>query len=50
MADLDFLPFQKRARLSREIIITEKIDGTSATVYIADDGAVAAPYFASISA
>jgi hypothetical protein len=26
------------ARLSREVIITEKIDGTNASIYIDDDG------------
>lgn len=31
---IDFLPFPKMPRLSREIIITEKIDGTNAQVYI----------------
>ena len=34
----DFRPFPKMARLSREIIITEKIDGTNAQVFITDDG------------
>lgn len=33
-----FIEFPKMARLSREIIITEKIDGTNAQVWIADDG------------
>jgi hypothetical protein len=33
-----FTPFPKMARLSRECIITEKIDGTNAQVYIDDDG------------
>jgi hypothetical protein len=33
-----FTPFPKMARLSREIIITEKIDGTNAQIYITDDG------------
>jgi hypothetical protein len=35
---IDFVPFQKIPRLSREIIVTEKIDGTSGTIYIGDDG------------
>lgn len=35
----EFVEFPKMARLSREIIITEKIDGTNACVYISDDGA-----------
>jgi hypothetical protein len=34
----DFIPFPKIARLSREIIVTEKIDGTNAQVWISDDG------------
>lgn len=33
-----FVEFPKLARLSRECIITEKIDGTNAQVYIGDDG------------
>jgi hypothetical protein len=33
-----FEEFPKIARLSREIVVTEKIDGTNAQVYIADDG------------
>jgi hypothetical protein len=33
-----FIPFPKMPRLSREIIITEKIDGTNACIYITDDG------------
>lgn len=35
----DFVPFQKIGRLSREIIITEKIDGTNAQICIGEDGA-----------
>lgn len=34
----DFIPFQKIGRLSREIIITEKIDGTNGIVQISEDG------------
>lgn len=34
----DFMEFPKLARLSRECIITEKIDGTNAQVFIKDDG------------
>lgn len=34
----EFTPFQKIGRLSREIIITEKIDGTNGVIYIGDDG------------
>lgn len=34
----DFKEFPKMARLSREMIITEKIDGTNAQVYISETG------------
>lgn len=34
----DFQDFPKMARLSRRVIITEKIDGTNAQVFIGDDG------------
>jgi hypothetical protein len=37
---IDFIPFPKMARLSREVIVTEKIDGTNAQVYITEDGDV----------
>lgn len=33
-----FQPFPKIARWSREVIITEKIDGTNASVIVSDDG------------
>jgi hypothetical protein len=33
-----FTPFPKLARLQREVIISEKIDGTNAQIYITDDG------------
>ena len=33
-----FTPFPKLARLQREVIITEKIDGTNAQIYITDNG------------
>lgn len=33
-----FVEFPKMARLSREIIVTEKIDGTNAQVHITEDG------------
>lgn len=36
--DLEFKEFPKMARLSREIIITEKIDGTNAQVLITEHG------------
>jgi len=35
---LEFQGFPKMARLSREIIITEKIDGTNAQILITGDG------------
>jgi hypothetical protein len=34
----EFVGFPKIARLSREIIVTEKIDGTNAQIFIGDDG------------
>src|SRR5271154_6281092 len=34
----EFVPFQKIGRLSREIIVTEKIDGTNALIEITEDG------------
>ena len=37
MSELEFKPFPKIPRLSREIIITEKIDGTNAQIYITED-------------
>lgn len=38
MADVEFEPFQKIARLKRECVITEKIDGTNALICITEDG------------
>lgn len=35
--EIKFNGFPKMSRLSREIIITEKIDGTNASIYIDDD-------------
>jgi hypothetical protein len=35
---MDFVEFPKMARLSREIFITEKLDGTNASVTITEDG------------
>lgn len=35
---IEFDPFPKIPRLNREMIITEKIDGTNATVFIDDNG------------
>src|SRR5687768_207065 len=37
-----FQPFPKIARFSREIVITEKIDGTNAQVFIDESGNVIA--------
>jgi hypothetical protein len=34
----DFRPFAKIARLSRDVVITEKIDGTNGQIYINDSG------------
>jgi hypothetical protein len=34
----EFMKFNKIARFSREVIITEKIDGTNAQIYIGEDG------------
>jgi len=38
----DFVAFPKIARLSRECVISEKIDGTSAQILITDDGQIKA--------
>ena len=38
MSETEFREFPKIARLSREAIITEKIDGTSGCIFITDDG------------
>ena len=35
---MEYKPFTKIARLSREMVITEKIDGTNACIYIGEDG------------
>jgi len=37
---MEFKPFPKLARLNREIVITEKLDGTNAQVWITDLAAV----------
>lgn len=34
----EFVPFKKIGRLSRMCTITEKIDGTNASVFIGEDG------------
>lgn len=38
----EFIPYPKIPRLNRDIIITEKIDGTNAAIRVNDDGTVAA--------
>jgi hypothetical protein len=38
--NLGFVPFSKIARLSREIIVTEKIDGTNAQILIGNPGLI----------
>lgn len=38
----EFVEFPKIARLAREIIVTEKIDGTNGVIYVGEDGAVVA--------
>lgn len=38
--DIEFVPFPKIPRLRREVVITEKIDGTNAAVRITEDGRV----------
>ena len=37
---MDFMPFPKIARLSREVVVTEKIDGTNAQVAISEPGVI----------
>lgn len=39
---MEFQGFPKMARLSREVIVTEKIDGTNAQVFITEDGTLLA--------
>jgi len=36
----EFIEFPKIARYSREVIVTEKIDGTNGQVYITEDGRI----------
>src|SRR6185436_8224957 len=36
--EIKFTEFPKISRLSREIIVTEKIDGTNGTIYIGENG------------
>jgi hypothetical protein len=35
---VEFTPFPKMARLSRDMLVTEKIDGTSGCIYVGADG------------
>lgn len=42
MREVTFEPFPKLARYSRNIFITEKLDGTNAQVIVTEDGVVAA--------
>lgn len=35
---MEFTSFPSISRLSREIVITEKIDGTNASIYIGENG------------
>jgi hypothetical protein len=42
VTDIDFEPWPKIARLNRNIVVTEKIDGTNAAVIITEDGKVGA--------
>jgi hypothetical protein len=35
---IEFIEFTKIARLSRNIVVTEKIDGTNSTIFIGEDG------------
>ena len=39
---MEFREFQKIPRLNREVIVTEKIDGTNACVVVGEDGSIAA--------
>lgn len=38
----EFTPWPKTSRLFRDIVVTEKIDGTNAAIHIGEDGSVAA--------
>ncbi len=38
---MDFVGFPKMARLSREVVVTEKLDGTNAQIFIGEDGSFA---------
>lgn len=39
---LEFMSFPKIARLNRDVVVTEKIDGTNAQIFIDDDGVIIA--------
>ncbi len=41
-SEVEFVSFPKIARLSRDVIVTEKIDGTNAQVIVQEDGSVLA--------
>jgi len=45
---MNFEPFPKIARLSRECVITEKIDGTNAQVFIAEEPTSDIPWLAKV--
>ncbi len=36
--EIEFTPFKKTARLTRECYVTEKLDGTNASIYITESG------------
>lgn len=40
MSAPEFVEFQKIARLNRDCVITEKIDGTNGSIFIAEDGPI----------
>lgn len=42
MTDIQFTEFPKIFRLFRDVIVTEKLDGTNAQIHIAEDGRVLA--------
>jgi hypothetical protein len=42
VSEIEFKPFNKIARLSRDCVVTEKIDGTNAQVFITEAGEVLA--------
>jgi hypothetical protein len=42
LVEFEFLPWPKIARLNRETIVTEKIDGTNAAIHVLEDGRVGA--------